>query len=335
MEEKDFNESNDETRARGVKRTSDIKIAEVTTSKKKRAEKPPAEAPEPAQVQINFNDEVKQSEESAKRSRMFRAVKDVANGEISMEELTKALHDAVADRNLRLIAQGAFHNVPEKPRVIELNMEAFNRSARAIANNRERTAALMRNARPLSSSEINPVVLNSSVGGLDPSPPIAEPLLLASTPNLSAMTPRCASEPSASVLTTVGAHTVLQSYATPSSVAQSTHGQRPDAHDPLSIPVQSQHWQAHSAAFSEPPSTSQQQLPQLSAVQTNHGQHRASYDSRTAAPANLAAPNKPCRTGSCLVQAQSGQWITHYGRSQHLPAICDGPSGHSAGVWIT
>jgi hypothetical protein len=63
MEEKDFNESNDETRARGVKRTSDTKIAEVTTSKKKQAKKPPpAEAPEPAQVQINFNDEEKQSE---------------------------------------------------------------------------------------------------------------------------------------------------------------------------------------------------------------------------------------------------------------------------------
>jgi hypothetical protein len=109
MEEKDFNESNDETRARGVKRTSDTKIAEVTASKKKRTKKPPAEAPEPAQVQMNFNDKEKQSEERAKRSRMFRAViKDVANGKISIEELTKAFHDAVADRNLRLIAQGAF-----------------------------------------------------------------------------------------------------------------------------------------------------------------------------------------------------------------------------------
>jgi hypothetical protein len=45
MEEKDFNESNDETRARGVKRSSETKIAEVTTSKKKRTKKPPAEAP--------------------------------------------------------------------------------------------------------------------------------------------------------------------------------------------------------------------------------------------------------------------------------------------------
>ncbi len=44
-----------------------------------------------------------QSEESAKRSRMFRAVKDVAEGEISIEELTVALNNAVRSRNLRLI----------------------------------------------------------------------------------------------------------------------------------------------------------------------------------------------------------------------------------------
>ncbi len=47
MEEKDFIESNEETRARGVKRSSEIKIAELTTSKKKRAKKPTAEATEP------------------------------------------------------------------------------------------------------------------------------------------------------------------------------------------------------------------------------------------------------------------------------------------------
>ncbi len=56
---------------------------------------------------------------------------------------------------------------------------------------------------------------------------------------------------------------MLQSYATPSSVAQSTHGQRPAAHDPLSIPDQSQHWQANSAAFrshNQPFSNSQANL---------------------------------------------------------------------------
>jgi hypothetical protein len=87
--------------------------------------------------------------------------------------------------------------------------------------------------------------------------PIAEPQLLASTHHLSAMTPCCAPEPPASVFTTVGAYPTLQSYATPSSVAQSTHGQRPAAHNPFSIPAQSQHLQANSATFSEPQSTSQ------------------------------------------------------------------------------
>jgi hypothetical protein len=184
---------------------------------------------------------------------MFRAVKDVAEGEISIEELMVALNNAVRSRNLRLIAQGAFHNVPEEPRVIELNMEAFNRSAYAIARNRERTAALMRNAsRPLTTSGINNDISSSSVEGLVPSTPIAEPQLLASTPHLSATTPRCAPKPPTSDFTTVGAYSMLQSCATPSSVAQSTHGQRQAAHDPISIPAQSQHWQAHSTAFAGP-----------------------------------------------------------------------------------
>ncbi len=158
-----------------------------------------------------------------------------------MKEVTKAILDAIRDRNLRLADQGAFYNPPEQPTTIELNMKAFNRSAMAIARGRERTAALMRNARRLPSSGINPGILNSSVGGLDPSSPITEPQLLASTPHLSAMTPCCVPEPPASVFTTVGAYPMLQSYATPSSVAQSTHEQRPAAHDPLSIPAQSQH----------------------------------------------------------------------------------------------
>jgi hypothetical protein len=163
MEEKDFNELNDVTRAFGVKRTSDIKIAEVTTSKKKRAKKAPAETPEPAQVQINFDDQEKQSEKRAKRSRLYRAAKDVADGEITVEELSKAIHDALTERNLRLGAQGAFYNPPEQPAAINLDMEAFNRSARAISIRRERTAALMRNANLLPSSNINPGISNSSL----------------------------------------------------------------------------------------------------------------------------------------------------------------------------
>ncbi len=186
---------------------------------------------------------------------MFRAVKDVAGGDISIEELTVALNNAVRSRHLRKLAQGAYHNVSEEPRVIELNMEAFNRSAFAIARNRERAAAFMRNARPLTTSGINNDISSSSVDGLVPSSPIAEPQLLASTPHLSAMTPRCAPEPPASDFTTAGAYSMLQSCATPTSVAQPTHGQRQAAHDPFSIPAQAQHLQANSAAFSEPHST--------------------------------------------------------------------------------
>ncbi len=113
----------------------------------------------------------------------------MADGKITLEELDAALHKAVTARNIRLGDQGAFYNPPDQPTTIEFNMEAFNRSARAIAICRERTAALMRNAKPLPSTNINPDVLNSSVGGSDPSSPIAEPQLLAPTPHLAAMTP--------------------------------------------------------------------------------------------------------------------------------------------------
>ena len=90
----------------------------------------------------------------------------MADGKITLEELDKAFHDAVTDRNIRLGGQGAFYNPPEEPATYEFNMEAFQRSARAIAARRERTAQLiMRNARPLPSSGIQPNVLNSSVGG--------------------------------------------------------------------------------------------------------------------------------------------------------------------------
>jgi hypothetical protein len=139
---------------------------------------------------------------------------------------------------------------------------------------------------------------------------IAEPQVLASTPHFSAMTPCCAPEPPASVLTTLGAYPMLQSYVTPSSVAQSTHGQRPAAHDPLGIPAQSQHWHAHSTAFAETPSTFQQQSIQPSVAQSTHGQHPAAHDNRTAVTANLAAQ----------VPAQSQHW-----QASGLPTV-EGPS---------
>ncbi len=119
--------------------------------------------------------------------------------------------------------------------------------------------------------------------------PIAEPQLLVSSPALSTMTPRCAPEPPASIFTTAGANPMPQSYQTPFSIAQPTHGQRQAAHDPPSSPAQSQHQQANSAAFSEPHSTFQQQSSQPSVAQSTHGQHPAANGSRTAAPANVAA----------------------------------------------
>ncbi len=103
MEEREFNELDDETHARGVKRTSDNKIAEVFTSKsKKRAKKAQAEATEPAVAQNLFEAPFEKSEEYEKRSRLGDVARDVADGKIILEELTKALYDAVTDRNIRL-----------------------------------------------------------------------------------------------------------------------------------------------------------------------------------------------------------------------------------------
>ncbi len=100
-----------------------------------------AESPEPAQAEINFNNLEDQSEESVKRSRMFEAVTDVAESNISIEELTVALNNAVRSRRHRQIAQGDNHDDPEDARVIKLDLAAVNKSAAAIARSRERAAA--------------------------------------------------------------------------------------------------------------------------------------------------------------------------------------------------
>jgi hypothetical protein len=102
MEEKDFNELNEETRARGVKRNPENKIAEVTTSKKKRTKKPTAEAPEPDVAQNLFQAPYERTEEDEKRSRLKEAARDVAEENLTLEELTKAIHNACTDRNIRL-----------------------------------------------------------------------------------------------------------------------------------------------------------------------------------------------------------------------------------------
>ncbi len=113
MEEKDFNESNDETRARGVKRTSDTKIAEVSTGKKKRAKKPIAEATEPKIARNLFELPFERTEAYEMRSRLGDAVRDVAEGRLTLEEVTKAIQNAVRDYNIRLADRGAFTTLPK------------------------------------------------------------------------------------------------------------------------------------------------------------------------------------------------------------------------------
>jgi hypothetical protein len=93
MKEKDSNELNEETRARGVKRNSENKIAEVTTSKKKRAKKPTAEAPEPDVAQNLFQLPFERTEGYEMRSRLGDAARDVAEKlcKVTLEEVTRAI----------------------------------------------------------------------------------------------------------------------------------------------------------------------------------------------------------------------------------------------------
>ncbi len=60
------------------------------------------------------------------RSRLGDAARDVAEGRLPLEEVAKAIRNAVRDYNLRLADRGAFYNPPEEPQVIELDMEKFN-----------------------------------------------------------------------------------------------------------------------------------------------------------------------------------------------------------------
>ncbi len=129
----------------------------------------------------------------------------MAEGNLTLEDLTKAIQKACTERNIRLGNQEAFYSPPDQPTSYQFDMKAFQRSAAVIARNRERTAALMRAAKPLPSANINTGISSSSVEGLVPSFPISEPQLLASTPHLPVMTPRCAPEPPASEFTTAGA----------------------------------------------------------------------------------------------------------------------------------
>ncbi len=155
MEEKDLKKINEESRARGVKQSSETKIAEVSTGKKKRVKKPATEATEPKIAQNLFELPFKRTEAYEMRSRLGDAARDVAEGRLPLEEVTKVIQNAVRDYNLRLADRGAFYNPPEEPQVIELDMEKFNHSDMAIARGKEKIAALIRNAKPHPSSNIN------------------------------------------------------------------------------------------------------------------------------------------------------------------------------------
>jgi hypothetical protein len=56
------------------------------------------------------------------RSRLGDAARDVTEGKITLEEVTRAILDAIRDRNLRIVDQGAFYNPPEEPATIELDI---------------------------------------------------------------------------------------------------------------------------------------------------------------------------------------------------------------------
>ncbi len=77
MEETDIIEVNDKMRARGVKRSSETKIAEVSTNKKKRPKKAKAAIPAPT---IEDSDKNEVSEQSEATPRRRSAARDYLNG---------------------------------------------------------------------------------------------------------------------------------------------------------------------------------------------------------------------------------------------------------------
>jgi hypothetical protein len=59
------------------------------------------------------------------RSRLGDAARDVAEGKITLEEVTRAIMNAIRDRNLRLADQGAFYNPPEQTNNHRIGHESF------------------------------------------------------------------------------------------------------------------------------------------------------------------------------------------------------------------
>jgi hypothetical protein len=96
MEEKDLKETNEESRARGVKRSSETKIAKVSTGKEKRPKKAKAAIPAPT---IEDSDKIEVSEQSEATPRRRSAARDYLNGRISGEEFQSWVQGLIAARN--------------------------------------------------------------------------------------------------------------------------------------------------------------------------------------------------------------------------------------------
>ncbi len=87
---------NEESRARGVKRSFEAKIAEVSTNKKKRPKK--AKAAIPA-LTIEDSDKIEVSEQSEATPRRRSTARDYLNRQISDEEFQSWVQGLIAARN--------------------------------------------------------------------------------------------------------------------------------------------------------------------------------------------------------------------------------------------
>ena len=114
MEETDIIEVNDETRARGVKRSSETKIAEVSTNKTKRPNKK-AKAAIPAPT-IEDTDKIEVSEQSEATPRRRSTARDYLNGQISDEEFQSWVQGLIAARNNKACVLQALVHACSTPR---------------------------------------------------------------------------------------------------------------------------------------------------------------------------------------------------------------------------
>ncbi len=136
MEEKDLKEINEESRARGVKRSYETKIAEVSTNKKKHPKKAKAAIPAPA---IEDSDEIEVSDQSEATPRRRSTARDYLNGQISDEEFQSWVQGLIAARNNKASNNKVF-SVMEQPTNTPTTMnfpvyptEAVNMSGRRLS----------------------------------------------------------------------------------------------------------------------------------------------------------------------------------------------------------